>query len=73
MKNKNDSFHQSDVWTTIFNIFSEVVKMIFSVAIAIVIAGSKSSKPTNASAEDKTLHTGYRHNNDKTIHFDNDA
>lgn len=44
--------------------------MIFSIVMAIVVAGSKT---TNSSAEDKTLHAGYRHNNDKAVHFDNDA
>lgn len=62
--------NKSDHWAIIFNGVTEIVKMIFSIIMAIVVAGSKtSSTPT----QDKTLHAGYRHNNDKSIHFDNDA
>jgi hypothetical protein len=47
--------------------------MIFSIAVAIVTAGSKTTHSSDISEEDKTLHSGDRHNNDKTVHFDNDA
>ncbi|MDM3379166.1 MULTISPECIES: hypothetical protein [Citrobacter] len=62
--------NKSDPWTVLFNGITEIVKMIFSIIIAIVVAGSKAS---NTPTEDKTLHAGYRHNNDKSVHFDNDA
>lgn len=62
--------NKSDPWAILFNGITETVKMIVSIITVIVVAGSKtSSTPT----EDKTLHTGYRHNNDKSVHFDNDA
>ncbi|HCB5738112.1 TPA: hypothetical protein ACV5ZH_001390 [Salmonella enterica] len=67
---KDNSSDKSDGWTVIFNGLIETLKMIFSVVMAIVVAGSKT---TIASTEDKTLHAGYRHNNDKSVHFDNDA
>ncbi|EFJ7398217.1 hypothetical protein BAU85_004297 [Escherichia coli] len=70
MNNDNKSSSQADFWTVLFNGVTEIVKMIFSIIIAIVVAGSKTP---STSAEDKTLHTGYRHNNDKSVHFDNDA
>ena len=70
MNNDNNSSNQSDSWAMLFNGITEIVKMIFSIIMAIVVAGSKTS---STSTEDKTLHTGYRHNNDKSVHFDNDA
>ncbi|HCL5072179.1 TPA: hypothetical protein N2F43_001415 [Salmonella enterica] len=70
MNNNNNSSSQADFWTVLFNGVTEIVKMIFSIIIAIVVAGSKTS---STSAEDKTLHAGDRYNNDKSIHFDNDA
>lgn len=70
MNNDNKSSSQADFWTVLFNGVIEIVKMIFSIIIAIVVAGSKTS---STSAEDKTLHAGDRHNNDKSVHFDNDA
>ncbi|VEA03532.1 Uncharacterised protein [Salmonella enterica subsp. enterica serovar Sanjuan] len=73
MKNDKESSGQSDIWTVVLNGLGEAIKMIFSVVMAIVVAGSKTTNPTNESTEDKTLHAGYRHNNDKSVHFDNDA
>lgn len=73
MKNDKNSFEQSDIWTVAFNGLGEIIKMIFSVIIAIVVAGSKTTDSVNESEEDKILHAGDRHNNDKTVHFDNDA
>lgn len=70
---KDNSSKKSDSWTVIFNGLAEALKMIFSVVMAIVVAGSKTTHSTNASTDDKTLHAGYRHNNDKNVHFDNDA
>ncbi|ADR29598.1 TPA: hypothetical protein H5X71_002344 [Escherichia coli] len=70
MNNDNKPSSQADFWTVLFNGVTEIVKMIFSIIMAIVAAGSKTS---STSTEDKTLHTGYRHNNDKSVHFDNDA
>ncbi|ECC3298000.1 hypothetical protein YN18_003870 [Salmonella enterica subsp. enterica] len=70
---KDNSSNKSDSWTVIFNGLAEAIKMIFSIVIAIVVAGSKTASPVSTSAEDKTLHAGERHNNDKSIHFDNDA
>ncbi|HBI6863908.1 TPA: hypothetical protein K8E22_003590 [Enterobacter cloacae] len=70
MNNDNKPSSQSDFWTVLFNGITEIVKMIFSIIIAIVVAGSKTS---STSAEVKTLHAGDRHNNDKSVHFDNDA
>ncbi|EBW9543435.1 hypothetical protein ABN12_000363 [Salmonella enterica subsp. enterica serovar Mississippi] len=67
---KENSSKKSDSWTVFFDGLVEAIKMIFSIVMAIVVAGSKT---TNSSAEDKTLHAGYRHNNDKAVHFDNDA
>lgn len=66
----NKPSNQSDSWTVLFNGINEIIKIIFSIITAIVVAGSKTS---NTPTEDKTLHAGYRHNNDKSIHFDNDA
>ncbi|WP_034947702.1 hypothetical protein [Erwinia oleae] len=67
------SNQQDDIWTVIFNGLVEAVKMLFSVLAAIVVAGSKTTASTNTSTEDRVLHTGYRHNDDKNVHFDNDA
>ncbi|EBW7768160.1 hypothetical protein H9V85_004513 [Salmonella enterica subsp. enterica serovar Louisiana] len=73
MKNDKKSSEQSDIWTVVFNGLGEAIKIIFSVVMAIVAAGSKTTSSINSSAEDKTLHAGDRHNNDKSVHFDNDA
>lgn len=70
---KDNSSDKSDGWTVVFNSLIETLKMIFPVVIAIIVAGSKTTNSTNASTDDKTLHAGYRHNNDKSVHFDNDA
>lgn len=72
MTNKASN-QQDDIWSVIAKGLVEAVKMVFSVFVAIVVAGSKTAPPTNTSTEDKTLHAGYRHNNDKSVHFDNDA
>lgn len=66
------SNQQDDVWTVVFNGLVEAVKMVFSVIMTIVLAGSKETTLA-ATTEDKSLHTGYRHNDDKTVHYDNDA
>ncbi|SLK04471.1 hypothetical protein SAMN03159434_104337 [Enterobacter sp. NFR05] len=69
----NNDKEQPDIWTVIFNGLAEAVKMLFSIFMAVVVA---SSKPTNAiklSTDDKTPHVGDRHNNDKSVHYDNDA
>lgn len=73
MKEDNGSSERADIWTIFFNGLAEAVKMLFSIIMAIVVAGSKTTDTINTSTEDKTLHTGYRHNNDKSVHFDNDA
>ncbi|EAB5862620.1 hypothetical protein ACF5DM_001419 [Salmonella enterica] len=70
MNNNNKSSSQSDFWTVLFNEVTEIVKMILSIIMAIVVAGSKTS---STPSEDKILHAGDRHNNDKSVHFDNDA
>ncbi|AUQ41237.1 hypothetical protein [Yersinia ruckeri] len=72
MTNKASN-QQDDIWGVIAKGLVEAVKMVFSVFVTIVVAGSETTTPTNASTEDETLHTGYRHNDDKTVHFDNDA
>ncbi|OCJ36793.1 hypothetical protein [Serratia sp. 14-2641] len=64
---------QDDIWSIIAKGLVEAVKMVFSVIVAIVVAGIETTPPTNTSTEDETLHAGYRHNDDKTVHFDNDA
>ncbi|PVZ78215.1 hypothetical protein C9426_34975 [Serratia sp. S1B] len=71
MTNKASN-QQDDIWTVIAKGLGGACKMVFSVMAAIVVAGSKTTS-TNTPTEDKTLHTGYRHNDDKTVHFDNDA
>jgi hypothetical protein len=71
MTNKASN-QQDEIWGVIAKGLVEAVKMVFSVFVAIVISGSETSS-TDTSTEDETLHTGYRHNNDKTVHFDNDA
>lgn len=71
MTNKYSN-QQNDIWVVIAKGLAEAIKMIFSIIVVIVVAGSKAT-PTDTSTEDKTLHTGYRHNNDKSVHFDNDA
>lgn len=72
MTNKASN-QQDDIWSVIAKGLVEAVRTVFSVFVAIVVAGSKTTTPTNTSTEDKTLHAGYRHNNDKSVHFDNDA
>ncbi|WP_447870413.1 hypothetical protein [Serratia fonticola] len=72
MTNKASN-QQDDIWGVIAKGLVEAVKMVFSVFVAIVAAGSETTTPTNASTKNKTLHTGYRHDNDETVHFDNDA
>lgn len=72
MANKASN-QQDDIWAVIAKGLVEAVKMVFSVFVAIVVAGSETTPPTNTSTKNKTLHTGYRHNDDKTVHFDNDA
>lgn len=73
MANKAQS-PQDDVWGVIAKGLVEAVKMVFSVIVAIVVAGIETTSTTSTSTEeDETLHTGYRHNDDKTVHFDNDA
>ncbi|WP_422528778.1 hypothetical protein [Serratia fonticola] len=71
MANKASN-QQDDIWGVIAKGLVEAVKMVFSVFVAIVIVGRETS-PTDTSTEDETLHTGYRHNGDETVHFDNDA
>ena len=39
MNNNNKSSSQADFWTVLFNGVTEIVKMIFSIIIAIVVAG----------------------------------
>ncbi|CAM4167283.1 hypothetical protein BZK40_24020 [Citrobacter portucalensis] len=73
MKKDNVPSKQSDIWSVLFSGLAEAIKMLFSIMMAIVSAGSKTTPPTDSSTEDKTLHAGYRHNNDKNVHFDNDA
>ncbi|MCX9048726.1 hypothetical protein, partial [Citrobacter portucalensis] len=70
---KDNISNKSDGWTVIFNGLVEALKMFFSVVMAIVVTGSKTTNSTNASTDDKTLHAGYRNNNDKNVYFDNDA
>ncbi|HGL4481293.1 TPA: hypothetical protein ACKE6T_002445 [Klebsiella oxytoca] len=73
MNNDKKTSCKPDIWTVIFNGLVEAIKMIFSITVAIVAAGSKTTHSSDTSEEDKTLHSGDRHNNDKTVHFDNDA
>lgn len=73
MKKDNVPSKQSDIWSVLFSGLAEAIKMLFSIMMAIVSAGSKTTPPIGSSTEDKTLHAGYRHNNDKNVHFDNDA
>lgn len=70
MKKHNNPSKELDFLTVLFNGMAEVGKILISIIMAIVVAGSKTSC---RSAEDKTLHAGDRHNNDKSVHFDNDA
>lgn len=41
MKKDNAPPEQSDIWTMLFNGLAEAIKIIFSVIMAIVVAGSK--------------------------------
>ncbi|CAI1909308.1 Uncharacterised protein [Serratia entomophila] len=72
MTNKASN-QQDDIWTVIAKGFVGAIKMIFSVIVAIVVAGIETIPPTDTSTKNKTLHVGSRHNDDKTVHFDNDA
>lgn len=73
MKKDNVPSEPSDIWTLLFNGLAEAIKMFVSIIVAIVDAGSKTTHSLDTSAEEKALHAGDRHNNDKTVHFDNDA
>lgn len=73
MENEHTPPEKPDTWTIVFNGLVEAIKMIFSIVVAIVAAGSQKTHSSHTSAEDKTLHAGDRHNNDKSVHFDNDA
>lgn len=82
MKDESNSSKQSDVWTVIFNGLTEAIKMIFSIVVAIVAAGSKTTNSQTSSTDSEDYNSGFRNghsgpgyydsNDQKLKHFDDE-
>ncbi|EEC1173242.1 hypothetical protein KHA76_001771 [Salmonella enterica subsp. houtenae serovar 44:z36,[z38]:-] len=80
MKKDNIPSEQSDIWTVLFNGLAEAMKILFSIIIAIVVAGSKTTVSKTSSTESEDHHSGFRNghsgpgyydsNDQKLRHFD---
>jgi len=80
MKKDNVPSKQSDIWTVLFNGLAEAMKMLFSITMAIVVAGSKTTDSKTSSTESEDHHSGFRNghsgpgyydsNDQKLRHFD---
>jgi len=80
MKKDNAPPKQSDIWTILFNGLVEAIKMIFSIIMAIIVAGSKTTDSKTPSTESEDHHSGFRNghsgpgyydsNDQKLRHFD---
>lgn len=79
MTNKASN-QQDDIWGVIAKGLVEAVKMVFSVLVAIVITGSKTTNSIDPSAESEDYNSGFRNghsgpgyydsNDQKLKHFD---
>lgn len=82
MENENKSPKQSDIWTIIFNGLTEVIKIIFSIVVAIIAVGSKTSDSNTSTTDSEDYHSGFRNghsgpgyydsNDQKLKHFDDE-
>ncbi|WP_072051847.1 hypothetical protein [Raoultella terrigena] len=82
MKNKNKLPKQPDIWTVVFNGLAEAIKMIFSIVIAIIAVGSKTTNPQTSSTDSEDYNSGFRNghsgpgyydsNDQKLKHFDDE-
>ncbi|EMQ2087911.1 hypothetical protein ABWR82_003729 [Salmonella enterica subsp. enterica] len=80
MKKDNVPSEQSDIWTVLFNGLAETMKMLFSIIMAIVVVGSKTTDAKTSSTESEDHHSGFRNghsgpgyydsNDQKLRHFD---
>ncbi|HBM9256308.1 TPA: hypothetical protein L0X66_000603 [Citrobacter freundii] len=80
MKKNNVPSEQSDIWTVLFNGLAEAMKMLFSIIMAIVVAGSKTTNSNTSSTESEDYSSGFRNghsgpgyydsNDQKLRHFD---
>ncbi|WP_241576142.1 MULTISPECIES: DUF3742 family protein [Rosenbergiella] len=81
MKKDNAPSEQTNIWTKLFNGLAEAIKIVFSVIMAIVVAGSKRTDyRTSSDSEDynsgfRNGHSGpgyYDSNDQKLKHFDDE-
>ncbi|EPO8269348.1 DUF3742 family protein [Raoultella planticola] len=82
MENENKPPKQSDIWTIIFNGLTEVIKIIFSIVVAIIAVGSKTSDSNTSTTDSEDYHSGFRNghsgpgyydsNDQKLKHFDDE-
>lgn len=82
MKKDNAPSEQSDIWTIISYGLTEAIKMIFSVIMAIVVAGSKRTDYRTSSTDSEDYNSGFRNghsgpgyydsNDQKLKHFDDE-
>ena len=80
MKKDNAPSGQSGIWTMLFNGLAKAMKMIFSVIMAIVVAGSKRTNYRTSSTDSEDYNSGFRNghnwpgyydsNDQKLKHFD---
>ncbi|HCM1946036.1 TPA: hypothetical protein N3A50_004357 [Salmonella enterica subsp. salamae serovar 30:g,m,s:e,n,x] len=71
MKKDNTPSKQSDIWTVLFNGLSEAMKMLFSILMAIVVAGSKTASSKTSSTESEDHHSGFRNGHSGPGYYDN--
>lgn len=82
MENEHTPPEKPDTWTIVFNGLAEAIKMIFSIVVAIVSAGSKTSDSSTSSADSEDHNSGFRNghsgpgyydsNDQKLKHFDDE-
>lgn len=61
---------QADIWTVLFNGTVEAIKMVFSVLLTIVIAGSKTTNSTTPSATSEGDHAAFRNGHSGPGYYD---
>lgn len=82
MDSDKKSSEQPDIWTVLFNGLVEAVKMLFSIIMAIVVAGSKTTDSKTSSTDSEDHNSGFRNghsgpdyydsNDQKLKHFDDE-
>ncbi|APV87183.1 hypothetical protein [Salmonella enterica] len=82
MDSDKKSSEQPDIWTVLFNGLAEAVKMLFSIIMAIVVAGSKTTDSKTSSTDSEDHNSGFRNghsgpgyydsNDQKLKHFDDE-